>query len=97
MKRVEATPTPVVLVWARKTAGMSVDVAAQKADVKPEQLSSWEAGATCPSIPQLRKLATVYRRPLAAFYLAAPRSASKRCMISGAFRQTKCPLKVLQS
>ncbi|SRR6266568_1714720 len=72
MKRVEATPTPVVLVWARKTAGMSVDVAAQKADVKPEQLSSWEAGATCPSIPQLRKLATVYRRPLAAFYLAGP-------------------------
>jgi len=51
---------------------MSVDVAAQKANVKPEHLSSWEAGSTRPSLPQLRKLATVYRRPLAAFYLPEP-------------------------
>lgn len=72
MKRVEATPTPAVLVWARKSAGMSVEVAAQRADVKPEQLSSWEAGVACPSIPQLRKLATIFRRPLAAFYLPDP-------------------------
>jgi Zn-dependent peptidase ImmA (M78 family) len=69
MKRVEATPTPAVLVWARRTAGMSLDVAAQKAAVKTDQLSEWEAGDSRPSIPQLRKLATVYRRPLAAFYL----------------------------
>jgi Zn-dependent peptidase ImmA (M78 family)/transcriptional regulator with XRE-family HTH domain len=72
MKRVEATPTPVVLAWARKTAGMSIDVAAHKADVKPEQLSAWEGGSTRPSLPQLRKLATIYRRPLAAFYLPEP-------------------------
>jgi Zn-dependent peptidase ImmA (M78 family)/DNA-binding XRE family transcriptional regulator len=72
MKRVESTPTPAVLVWARKTAGMPVDVAAQKAGVKTEQLSSWEEGSTRPSLPQLRKLATVYRRPLAAFYLSEP-------------------------
>lgn len=72
MKRVETTPTPAVLVWARKTAGMSLDVAAQKAGVKAEQLLSWEDGSARPSLPQLRKLATVYRRPLAAFYLAEP-------------------------
>ena len=72
MRRVESTPTPSVLVWARKSAGMSIDVAANKADVKPEHLSSWESGASRPSLPQLRKLATVYRRPLATFYLAEP-------------------------
>ena len=70
MKRIEATPTPAVLVWARKTAGMSPDVAAQKAAVKVDQLLEWEGGTSRPSIPQLRKLATVYRRPLAAFYLS---------------------------
>lgn len=49
---------------------MSLDLAAQKAAIKVEQLSEWEAGDSRPSIPQLRKLATVYRRPLAAFYLS---------------------------
>lgn len=70
MARLKATPNPQVLVWARKSAGMSLDVAASKAVVTEEQLSSWEVGQAQPSIPQLRKLASVYRRPLAAFYLA---------------------------
>lgn len=70
MKRIEATPTPAVLAWARRTAGISVELAAQKAAIKADQVSDWEAGASRPSIPQLRKLATVYRRPLAAFYLS---------------------------
>lgn len=51
---------------------MSVEVAADKAGVKVENLASWEAGTSRPSIPQLRKLAFIYRRPLAAFYLAEP-------------------------
>ena len=72
MKRVEATPTPAVLLWARKTAGMSSEVAAHKARVQVEQLTSWEEGAARPSLPQLRRLASVYRRPLAAFYLPEP-------------------------
>jgi Zn-dependent peptidase ImmA (M78 family) len=72
MNRIEATPTPAVLIWARKTAGMSIEWAANKAAVKVDQLSSWEEGTAQPSIPQLRKLATIYRRPLAAFYLPAP-------------------------
>ena len=72
MTRVEATPTSSVLIWARKTAGMSVELAARRAVVKVEQLVSWEDGATRPSIPQLRKLASIYRRPLAVFYLPEP-------------------------
>lgn len=51
---------------------MSVEVSANKTRVKPEQLTSWEAGAARPSIPQLRRLALAYRRPLAAFYLPEP-------------------------
>lgn len=72
MARLKATPNPQILVWARKSAGMSVDVAASKALVKAEQVSAWELGEAQPSIPQLRKLASVYRRPLAAFYLPEP-------------------------
>jgi Zn-dependent peptidase ImmA (M78 family)/transcriptional regulator with XRE-family HTH domain len=72
MSRIEGTPTPAVLIWARKTAGMSVGVAADKAKVRSEQLSTWENGTARPSIPQLRKLASIYHRPLAALYLPEP-------------------------
>lgn len=53
---------------------MTTEVAARKASVKVAQLSSWEDGSARPSIPQLRKLASIYRRPLAAFYLPEPPS-----------------------
>lgn len=72
MARIEATPTPSVLKWARESAGMSLEAAARKLSVKLEQLSSWERGESRPSIPQLRKIAEAYRRPLAAFYLPDP-------------------------
>ena len=51
---------------------MSLDLAAKKAAVKPDRLLSWEQGASRPSIVQLPKLATIYRRPLATFYLPEP-------------------------
>jgi len=86
MAYLEATPTPSVLAWARKTAGMSAEFAAGKAKVKVEQLFSWEAGTGKPSIPQLRKLAAVYRRPLAAFYLPEP---PKRFQVMHDFRQLR--------
>ncbi len=72
MTRLEATPTPGLLVWARASAGMPIEVAAKKAAVKADQLRSWENGGARPSIAQLRKLATIYRRPLAVFYLSEP-------------------------
>jgi len=84
MERVEATPTPSVLIWARESAGMSVEIAAQKAAVKPEKLIDWENGFSKPSLPQLRKLAALYRRPLAAFYLAEP---PRRFEVMHDFRQ----------
>jgi Zn-dependent peptidase ImmA (M78 family)/transcriptional regulator with XRE-family HTH domain len=46
--------------------------AAGKAGVSVERLTSWENGSARPSVAQLRKLASVYRRPLAVFYLPEP-------------------------
>ena len=70
--RVEALVKPELLVWARESAGYALADAAHKAKVKPEKLESWESGATRPTIPQLRELARVYKRPLAVFFLATP-------------------------
>jgi Zn-dependent peptidase ImmA (M78 family) len=72
MAKVEANPTPRVLVWAREASGLTPEVAARKVGTSPERLLAWESGQLRPTFAQLRKLATVYRRPLAVFYLEIP-------------------------
>ena len=67
-----ANPTSSVLVWARESAGLSIELAAKKAAIATDRLEAWENGEQRPSFAQLRKLAGIYKRPLAAFYLAAP-------------------------
>ncbi len=67
--RIEALVKPELLLWARESAGLSREEAAKKAQVKPERLASWELGERRPTINQLRKLASAYKRPLAVFYL----------------------------
>jgi Zn-dependent peptidase ImmA (M78 family)/transcriptional regulator with XRE-family HTH domain len=70
---------PAVLVWARKTAGLSVDEAAAKIGLTSgargsatEKLEAFESGEREPSEGQLVKMASVYHRPLLALYMAEP-------------------------
>ena len=69
---IPALVQPELLVWARQSAGLRLDEAAKKSQTKPEILRQWEDGETKPSIPQLRKLGEVYKRPLAVFFLPEP-------------------------
>ncbi|MYD35711.1 MAG: ImmA/IrrE family metallo-endopeptidase [Dehalococcoidia bacterium] len=71
-KGVPALVKPGLLRWARQTAGFDVAMAAKKAKVDALKLESWEQGTSRPSIPQLRKIAKVYQRPIAVFYLPEP-------------------------
>jgi len=68
--RVKAQANPDLLVWARESAEFSLELAAAKLRVSPQQLAGWEAGTDLPSIPQLRKISELYKRPLAAFFMA---------------------------
>lgn len=68
----KATINPALIIWARKSAGYEVSEAAQKLQVDDDRLEAWEAGEDQPSIPQLRKMAELYKRPLAVFYLPEP-------------------------
>jgi Zn-dependent peptidase ImmA (M78 family)/transcriptional regulator with XRE-family HTH domain len=72
--RVKALITPALLTWARETAGFSIAEAAGKLDIDAEKLTAWESPVeeASPSIPQLRKLAALFKRPLAVFYLPEP-------------------------
>jgi len=78
-----------ILLWARKEAGYSpaqvVELAKitspkqrkNEPQVSPEQrLDAWEQGNEIPTLPQLEKLADVYRRPLITFFLKTPPAAS---------------------
>ncbi len=71
-ERVLAPVNPDVLKWARTTLGLSVSVAATDLDVAESALLDWEGGRAQPSVPQLRKLADRYKRPIASFFLPSP-------------------------
>jgi len=72
MMRTEAEITPEVLAWARVSLGLKQEDAAKRLKVSKERLAEWETGAVRPSIPQAERLAGLYKRPLAVFYMAAP-------------------------
>ena len=75
--RVKSTINPALLTWARETAGFTPAEAAKRLRIDEGRLAAWEdpADEDAPSIPQLRKIAALFKRPLAVFYLqeAPPR------------------------
>lgn len=70
---------PEILVWARETAGLSLEAAAKainlsdtKEKTGAEKLAALESGEVEPSRSLLLKMANRYRRSLLVFYLDAP-------------------------
>lgn len=63
---------PQIFKWARDSAGLTLDDAADTAKIKAETLAAIEAGDEAPSRPQLLRMAKAYRRSLLTFYLPSP-------------------------
>lgn len=61
--------TPKVLQWARKSARMTLEIAAKKVGKTPEIIDEWENGNSQPTIRQAESLAKAYRRPFALLFL----------------------------
>lgn len=83
--RVLAKVKPEILIWARESAGLTQAEAASAAHQSLDTLSSWENGTDSPSIPQLRELSNLYKRPLSVFYLQEP---PRGFMVISDFRRT---------
>jgi Zn-dependent peptidase ImmA (M78 family) len=64
-----ALPNPDLLVWARQAIGLDHDSVANKLKIESDAIQSWERGTEKPTLAQLRRLAEIYKRPLAVFYL----------------------------
>jgi Zn-dependent peptidase ImmA (M78 family)/transcriptional regulator with XRE-family HTH domain len=76
---------PDILRWARETAGLTPEEAAQRVDLADtkkasaaERIAALEAGTVEPSRPLLLRMAKQYRRPLVTFYLPAPPRKGER-------------------
>ena len=76
---------PEILVWARETAGLTLQAAVSKVGIKDargvaavDRLTALERGDEEPTRPVLVKMARQYRRPLLAFYLNAPPRRDER-------------------
>jgi Zn-dependent peptidase ImmA (M78 family)/transcriptional regulator with XRE-family HTH domain len=76
---------PRILAWARETAGLSIDEAANKLGLTDsargtasEKLRAIESGEKIPTQSQLSRAASLYRRPLITFYLAQPPRRGER-------------------
>jgi Zn-dependent peptidase ImmA (M78 family)/DNA-binding transcriptional regulator YiaG len=63
----------LILSWARKKTGQTIDQVAAALHKDPAVIAAWEAGTDAPSYPQLETLAyKIYKRPLAVFFFPAP-------------------------
>ncbi len=76
---------PEILVWARETAGLTPEQAAQKLQFRDtrkatavNKLAALESGQAEPTRPVLVRMAQQYRRPLLTFYLSKPPSKGDR-------------------
>ena len=69
---------PEILVWARETAGLTLQDAAARGVAAVDRLAALERGDGEPTRPTLVRMAKHYRRPLLAFYLSAPPARADR-------------------
>lgn len=67
-----AYANPDVLVWAREASGFTISDAADAAKIKATKLEGAEAGAEHLSFPELERLAAVYARTVALFFIDEP-------------------------
>lgn len=61
-----------MLRWARESAGYSIEDAAERLKVAVSHVEKWERGEGAVTFGRLDDLCSLYKRPSAIFYLAAP-------------------------
>jgi len=64
----------LVLAWARDAIGFSLEEAADKTKLDKSELEKWERETTEISIPDIKKIAAAYKRPVSFFFLPTPPS-----------------------
>jgi len=63
---------PVVMKWARESAGRTIEDVATRLRVSEALIKKWESGGDRPTVNRLKTLSEYYQRPLDAFLLETP-------------------------
>ena len=71
-ERIIALVEKEMLIWARRTASLDVAAASLAAHIPADKIAAWERGEDRPSIPEMKKLANAYKRPMSVFFLPEP-------------------------
>ncbi len=72
MAILRAAVEPELLIWARETRGLSIEQAAKSIGVSEERLTAWELGKAMPTVKQLRKASSTYKRAIGLLFLPEP-------------------------
>ncbi len=72
MAILRAAVEPELLIWARESRGLSIEQAAKSIGVSEERLSAWELGNAKPTVKQLRKASSTYKRAIGLLFLPEP-------------------------
>ena len=94
-KSLEVSIEPKVLIWARESIGLSPIDISKRLDVSLDLVHRWECAQKRPTLKTVEKLANIYKRPLAVFFLPAPPiefplPKDFRCLPTGK-KPTLCP------
>lgn len=71
-KSLEVSIEPKLLTWARESVGLSIQEVVKRLKVSEDTLRKLEFGQKPPTLIQIEKLAKIYKRPLAVFFLPTP-------------------------
>ena len=67
--------TPSVLLWARESAGYTLEKTVEelkRKTIDKQKIEEWENGIKKPNYSQLEQLAELYKRPVAVFFFPSP-------------------------
>jgi len=63
---------PSVMKWVRESIGLTIPEVSKRLNIGEATITEWETGDRKPTLNTLKKLASLYKRPLAIFFLPAP-------------------------
>jgi len=72
MEKDHAAITPSVLRWARESAGYAVEEVGRKLGVRAARVNGWEDGSIPITFGRVERLADLYKRPSATFFMPKP-------------------------
>lgn len=95
VKSIPALVNPVLLKHGRDAVNLDLERVAKKLNIDVQVLEDWESGNSYPTLVQFRKMAKLYKRSEAFFYLPGipkkikKREADYRTLFSGSNRASK--------